>query len=209
MVDLVAGGRVFTGLKAFSLNAPESLIRQIKGLDTPGVQPDRPVEVPEAVIATSPLAKVALKVLPTVSISEDQETSPFAPPEPFPSIAPSVLARAVAAAESNALAALSTSTPRDLVASTIPPPISGSYPIVLGPFGRGLVDGIGGIRDAAIYATELFIANGISGYKEDNPDASDDDAIAALLPDATFERGPNGEALMHVDGARLPRPRGP
>ncbi|GAA5858034.1 hypothetical protein JCM8547_006672 [Rhodosporidiobolus lusitaniae] len=53
-----------------------------------------------------------------------------------------------------------------------------------GPHGRGLVDGLGGLRDAAIYATQMFIANGVSGYKLEHPDVTDEEAIKVLLPDA-------------------------
>lgn len=166
VVDLIAGGRVMTGLKAFSLNAPEALIRQIKGLDAPGIpQQDRVVELTDAeppVIATSPLEDGEREApTATVAISEDQDMSPFAPPEPAASPLPSVIepVELPETAEANAQAALASSTPEDLVAPTIPPAsISGVFPVVLGPFGRGLIDGIGGIRDSAVYATELFVS---------------------------------------------------
>ncbi|KAL8280683.1 hypothetical protein RQP46_007006 [Phenoliferia psychrophenolica] len=213
VIDKIAGGRVMTGLKAFSLNAPESLIRQIKGLDTPARK--KPLaevtsgeeSAPKADsvdVATSPIEEGELKVPNVVTISEDQETSPFAPPEPsIPSVLPVLEHAESLDPEAHASEALATATPEDLNAPTTPP--SGIYPIVLGPFGRGLIDGIGGIRDAAIYSTELFIANGLAGYKEDHPEATDDEAIATLLgPNSTFERGPNGETLMQVD-VRLKR----
>ncbi|KAM0752047.1 hypothetical protein T439DRAFT_379176 [Meredithblackwellia eburnea MCA 4105] len=236
VVDLIAGGRVMTGLKAFSLNAPEELIRQIKGLDTPPTvasssttaEEGKIVELPAdtsgttaPVIAASPLeagegvsAAAAEQDQQKVAvISPDQETSPFAPPEP-PSQEPTTISPTTTTgpqdvAAANASAALATSTPAELenpapVSTPNQPNASGLYPVVLGPFGRGLIDGIGGIRDAAVYACELFIANGLTGYKEDNPGTTDEDAIAALLPDATFDKGPNGETLMQVD-VRLKR----
>ena len=35
---------------------------------------------------------------------------------------------------------------------------AGLYDYVPGPFGRGLVDGLGGLRDSAIYACQLFVS---------------------------------------------------
>ncbi|GAA5875098.1 hypothetical protein JCM3774_003428 [Rhodotorula dairenensis] len=76
---------------------------------------------------------------------------------------------------------------------------AGLYDYVPGPFGRGLVDGLGGLRDSAIYACQLFIANGIAGYKEEHPDASDEDAVKTLLPDAKFAISESGEVAMQID----------
>ncbi|KAK4701120.1 protease IV, partial [Phenoliferia sp. Uapishka_3] len=212
LMDLIAGGRVMTGLKAFSLTAPESLVRQIKGLDTPGIPkiPDseRIVEIDEVepVIATSPLEAGEGGKPTVVVISVDQETSSFAPPEPSTTDVPTLEpVETPAQAEANAKAALETATSEELVVPTLTPAaVNGVYPITLGPFGRGLIDGIGGIRDSAVYACELFIANGLEGYKEEHPGVSEEEAIAALLPDAAVAKGPNGENLMQVD-VRLKR----
>lgn len=51
------------------------------------------------------------------------------------------------------------------------------------------------------------IANGVAGYKLENPDVSDQEAIKILLPDAKFvetqprEGEEKGEMAMQVDGA--------
>ncbi|BGP27049.1 protease IV [Rhodotorula toruloides] len=76
---------------------------------------------------------------------------------------------------------------------------AGEYEYEPGPYGRGLIDGLGGLRDAAVYACQLFIANGIAGYKEENPGVSDDEAIRTLLPDAKFAIMEDGEVAMQVD----------
>lgn len=39
---------------------------------------------------------------------------------------------------------------------------AGLYDYVPGPFGRGLVDGLGGLRDSAIYACQLFVSRHFS-----------------------------------------------
>lgn len=210
VIDLIAGGRVMTGLKAFTLNAPEELIRQIKGLDVPpavkkvaesSAKIEEIVEAPvgkkEEVIIASPLEKTeggavaSAPAAPTspstvdepkpsnnaniVVINEDQETSPFAPPE-FADAESTTVAASLAAtpsatevdpAQANADAALATSTAEELAPvakSTSGAPGSiqsasgGIYQVTPGPFGRGLIDGIGGIRDAAVYACELFVS---------------------------------------------------
>ncbi|GAA5948378.1 hypothetical protein JCM3765_001397 [Sporobolomyces pararoseus] len=82
--------------------------------------------------------------------------------------------------------------------------VAGEFEYELGPYGRGLVDGLGGLRDAAVYACQLFIANGVAGYKESNPEVSDQDAIKALIPDAKFAQSPDGEVALAVD-VRLKR----
>lgn len=48
------------------------------------------------------------------------------------------------------------------------------------------------------------IANGIAGYKEEHPEASDEDAVKTLLPEAKFAISDTGEVAMQIDGASLP-----
>lgn len=47
------------------------------------------------------------------------------------------------------------------------------------------------------------IANGIAGYKEQNPGATDQDAMRELLPDVKFVQADNGELALALDGAPL------
>lgn len=67
---------------------------------------------------------------PSVQMSEGQEMSPFAPPETLPG--------------------------SDEEAEKKEEDLQLQLP-VLGPLGRGLVDGLGGIRDAAALAAEVFL----------------------------------------------------
>lgn len=214
LIELVAGGRVMTGLKAFTLNAPPELISQIKGLEpTPAdsiatkSKVEGAIEVIEAVttsekafVAQSPLEesekksnllsnedqdaeKTRQRTGTIVEISEDQDMSPFAPPES--TTVPYVVSAASNAvdqspvsvpgtsqsadpAEINAKVALQTSTPEEQEAPVRSTRSSGGsagtvaaagiYEVQPGPFGRGLIDGLGGIRDAAVYACELFVS---------------------------------------------------
>ncbi|KAM0790960.1 hypothetical protein ACM66B_004265 [Microbotryomycetes sp. NB124-2] len=282
LMDLVAGGRVMTGLKAFELTAPPELIRQIKGLDEDGLYDEKDQRT----------AMTDGEDSRVVSLSTDQETSPFAPPEPS---VDSTTSTTVAASknlpvsptlpvtssdvlspdspEAHAQQALSTATveelekpgtvsssfesstnninrpggtgvvqkrnklaPLETVTSVAPAAASGPapeavkvekvgegeqeekddevtnrtggaagvYEIKPGPFGRGLIDGIGGIRDAAVYACEIFISNGIAGYKQQHPDMSDLEAVRALMPESNWQLDENGALTMQMD-VRLKR----
>ncbi|GAA6064734.1 hypothetical protein JCM10212_000405 [Sporobolomyces blumeae] len=230
VIEGIAGGRVMTGLKAFSLTAPEDLIREIKGLDPlpkDGGDEAQSSEGKSAGVAeegttvlASPLEQneggsTDTATSKTAQLAEGQETSPFAPvvaesedPTSTGPVSP----------EAHASDALRTSTEAEQAEPVKPSSegdktkvvkganngISGEYTYEVGPYGRGLVDGLGGLRDAAIYACQLFIANGIAGYKEENPDMSDSDAIAALLPEAKFLQAQDGELALAVD-VRLKR----
>lgn len=230
VINLIAGGRVMTGLKAFELNAPEDLIKQIKGLDLPptpkdGEKKDGTVgakiqEIVESVKSVGAEAKEVVQQSPVekgdgqvaeksetkvknagqeqekqkelnraaiVVIDEDQDTSPYAPPQPVASSSSSPLAashsyvpiptpssptaaeaptKAADPAAHNAEVALATSSPDELITPSPAPssstagavPAAGLYQVKPGPFGRGLIDGIGGIRDAMVYACELFVS---------------------------------------------------
>jgi hypothetical protein len=49
----------------------------------------------------------------------------------------------------------------------------------------------------------LQISNGIAGYKVENPNASDTDAVQALLPGTKWQMDENGELTMQMDGELL------
>ncbi|SCV69177.1 BQ2448_2197 [Microbotryum intermedium] len=216
LIDLIAGGRVYAGLKAFELTAPKELIDKIRGWSK---------DDPKAAEVTSRLEEVSTIATATeedkttagsnratiMALPEDQETSPFAPPT---TVVNEVVAEEVASLESaevNALKALSSPEP---ISNPAPPTdakssplstVSGVYEITPGPFGRGLIDGLGGIRDSAIYACELFISNGMAAYQLENPGMSDKDALKSLLPEArpSWNEG-TGEMVMSLD-VRLKR----
>lgn len=44
------------------------------------------------------------------------------------------------------------------------------------------------------------ISNGIAGYKVENPNASDTDAVQALLPGTKWQMDEHGELTMQMDG---------
>ncbi|BGP42816.1 hypothetical protein JCM10449v2_006828 [Rhodotorula kratochvilovae] len=256
VIEGIAGGRVMTGLRAFELNAPEELIRQIKGLDVPpldeaaqaagevneGAGADEGKKAAELSVDGAPLAPVMVEADESTAVAllpQDEETSPFAVPEVTPSPSAAATASSVSAtpdpstssrisapdsspdstdapsssdpAAANASAALSTSTTSEQQPPSRPPQTAkkphggavngaaGLYDYEPGPYGRGLVDGLGGLRDSAVYACQLFIANGIAGYKEQNPGATEQDAMRELLPDVKFVQADNGELALALD----------
>lgn len=73
-----------------------------------------------------------------VQIAEDQETSPFAPPEPADNIA---------TGEAGEVADVETMDPGEAIRQA------------LGPLGRGIIDGLGGIRDSAALAAEVYLVS--------------------------------------------------
>ncbi|GAA5845338.1 hypothetical protein JCM11251_008000 [Rhodosporidiobolus azoricus] len=223
VIESVAGGRVVTALKAFEMNAPAGLIRQIRGLDEEGeVTP-----AAAAAVAEEPADKKVVEAKQegesaVVLLDQDQETSPFAVPAAVQK-ASTALADAVevvnptrdtqSTPSSAPDAPSSSSTESTLVntpqaGETAKGAVNGAAGLyeydASGPYGRGLVDGLGGLRDAAIYACQQFIANGIAGYKMENPSVSDSDAIKTLLPEAKFVQAEDGELAMQVD-VRLKR----
>ncbi|GAA5995641.1 uncharacterized protein JCM10292_005296 [Rhodotorula paludigena] len=275
VIEGIAGGRVMSGLRAFGLVAPPELIEQIKGLDVPplnaedagkveesergGASSDEgaaggPKDQAQAVARAGGEREKAASTddavgdtSSVVALAEDQDTSPFAVPEPAAaSAAPSppsaasnaatALADATVATSSspdssasptssddpaalNASSALASSseaeqsTPGSLPASETAAAAAGGkgtaagalngaaglYDYEPGPYGRGLVDGLGGLRDSAIYACQLFIANGIAGYKEQHPGTTDEQAMRDLLPDVKYVQAENGELALALD----------
>ena len=212
VIEGIAGGRVLSGLKAFELNAPEELIRQIKGLDVPPLDIEQlraagGAGAADAQVATAEGA--GAESGPVAVLPEDQETSPFAVPEVAPQAAvtpaldgadtatsattssagappsspppsastssPSAIVNAAAAAVDSLDATAATpSSSTSIDTSTEPAAASaaapaarrqvggvngaaGTYEYEPGPYGRGLIDGLGGLRDSAIYACQLFV----------------------------------------------------
>lgn len=119
LINSLAGGRVYTGQMAYDLLVEEVERLKVKAEDEKKAKALEPASKTEAP--------------PSVQISEDQTTSPYAPPEPEDSES-AILPQEIALAE-------------DL---DVPP---------LGPLGRGIVDGLGGIRDAAALAAEVFLVS--------------------------------------------------
>lgn len=133
---------------------------------------------------TSPFAVPAVQdesaVKATTSLpsaEHDAASSTSTPPvESLPSPTPETTALVASDASSAAAAVTNDDVAKAAVATSSEPAIetkperpkslppaaqngaAGLYDYVPGPFGRGLVDGLGGLRDSAIYACQLFVS---------------------------------------------------
>ena len=168
VIEGIAGGRVMTGMKAFGLTAPPELIRQIKGLDPiegsqEGKGMEKTVEVTKEGTTVAVMKSPLEKNEGGVELAQDQETSPFAPVQEDSS---NDSATGPVTPEAHARDALRTSTPEEQEPPKKPlvkkgganNGVSGEFEYEMGPYGRGLVDGLGGLRDAAVYACQLFVS---------------------------------------------------
>lgn len=147
-----------TGLKAFGLTASKELVASIRGLEVIEEMSDKITEVEPVATGGATIELRASEERADVAlISDDQATSAYAPPEPISSHA--VPSELPAVAESNAIddLAATTATPVKVLVPALSI-VKEDDPMVDGPFGRGLVDGIGGIADAASFAAGLFVS---------------------------------------------------
>lgn len=120
LINSLAGGRVYTGQMVYDL-----LVDEVERLRVKAAPLKQQVDTPDSGAADK-------EKLSTVQMPEEQEMSPYAPPE----------ATVEVEAEATAL---------QIAEELDVPP--------LGPLGRGLVDGLGGIRDAAALAAEVFMVS--------------------------------------------------
>lgn len=171
VIESIAGGRVMTGLTAFALHAPPEVVDGIRGLKTAAevagevdkVQRNKIMELDEKAKAGDASVEAATGV---AVLGEDQDTSPFAPPQAVTSSSPGAKAEAMEPENASAPAGTGESPGAEanpaeaerVAAVKAVTTVPGVYTFTPGKYGRGLVDGIGGIRDAAVYACELFVS---------------------------------------------------
>jgi len=68
-----------------------------------------------------------------------------------------------------------------------------------GPLGRGIIDGIGGIREAAIEGAETYLNRLIDQIRQENPDKSEEEIMEEALPGVPYLPQENGAATMSFD----------
>ncbi|KAG0149572.1 hypothetical protein CROQUDRAFT_686359 [Cronartium quercuum f. sp. fusiforme G11] len=68
-----------------------------------------------------------------------------------------------------------------------------------GPLGRGILDGIGGIRDAAIHGVELYLAKLLSTSQEIEPNKTQAEILAEVLPGVPYATNEEGHLMMSFD----------
>lgn len=69
----------------------------------------------------------------------------------------------------------------------------------LGPLGRGLVDGLGGLSDAAMLAAELYLTKAVQQTQIDNPGMSGGDALDEILPNLPHSMNEDGTLALQLD----------
>lgn len=119
------------------------------------------------------------------NISEDQDMSPYVPPE-----------------DNDSSELSSSSTLVSPSSEPTPEPVTSpedSTPSAYGPLGRGLVDALGGLRDAATYAEELYITSAIVRMRAVDPTLSLEDAIQKVVPGVRTRTGEKGETIMEME----------
>lgn len=142
VVELLAGGRVMTGLKAFSLVAPEELMKTLE--------------------TEWPLTNADLTALDEA-------------------LAPSQQQSAQGSDEGKKA------------------PLSAAVDEALGPMGRGLIDGIGGIREAAICAAEMYLSAAAADYQDEHPDATPVEVMRGVFPDLQVVQDESGKMALNMD----------
>lgn len=125
LINSLAGGRVYTGQMAYDLLVDE--VERMKAKH----------EASKALpTADATKSKESEEISEPVQMSEDQQMSPYAPPEPVKEKAEAEIKSKEAEVDGREV--------------ELPE---------LGPLGRGIVDGLGGIRDAASLAAEVFLVS--------------------------------------------------
>lgn len=177
IVDLVAGGRVFTGLKAWELLYPQEEQEKLR------LEQEKQVEEAVKKAKESVDGQGDAGEEGTVELDEDQATSPFAIPAP-PTPA----------------ASTSTSATEDASSSQEVTIYADGRAPGTAAFGRGLIDGIGGIRDAAVFAIETYLGALVEQERKRSPDKTRLEVLKELMPDIDFAalvpqgEGEEGEA---------------
>jgi ClpP class serine protease len=159
VIEEIAGGRVMTGLKAFEMVAPKELVRQIKGIEEEEVTVQEEVLLPAVERKEDVLPAAAVDDLAVAVLPEGEEHSPFAVPAVVEACAPSTSSSSPSPAATSTEVVKSSSTADNSHAPA--GAVNGAAGLyeydASGPYGRGLVDGLGGLRDAAIYACQVFV----------------------------------------------------
>jgi len=181
VIDLVAGGRVFTGLRAWELVYPpeEQEAQRLKEKSEVDAAVQDAVKQAQSSIGGEQESKENSGV---AEIDDDDASSPFAVPVASKPDAP--LPDRLASPSD--LSPESSKRSEDADKADQPTgdaPYSGTR-----AFGRGIVDGIGGIRDSAVYAVEIYLATLIQQERQTNPEKPRMEILKELLPDLDFEK---------------------
>ncbi|KAA1085368.1 hypothetical protein PGT21_004654 [Puccinia graminis f. sp. tritici] len=177
LIEVLAGGRVYTGQSMWELN--EKLNVTSTTLDeaqAPTESKDEKPSAEEAVTATL------------------EET-----PKPDQSNTTTISTELSANASAN-----SSPTKIDEEVQALLAPQGSQTEITVnsssdGPLGRGIIDGIGGIREAAIEGAEAYLNRLIKQTREEHPEKSQEEIMEEVLPGVPYVPHDDGAATLSFD----------
>jgi hypothetical protein len=94
-------------------------------------------------------------------------------------------------ASSDSSSAVDTATPQD--------PNVQQNAVDLGAMGRGLIDSLGGLHDAAVFAAELYIAKAMAQVQAENPEMSGIEVIEEVLPGFQTQQSEDARLVLQMD----------
>lgn len=181
LIEKLAGGRVYTGLKAWTL--AEDSNRQV----TEEKQKSEPIPIAPKIQEQSDVSSFSnVDAVTNLDSAHDQPDIDIKHPTSLIPSDSELLASSLDQ-QSGGSASPETSNTQD------------GEPAGPGPLGRGIIDGIGGIRDAAIHGVELYLARLLSTKQDMEPDKSPAEILQELLPGVPYKTNEEGHLMMSFD----------
>jgi hypothetical protein len=193
VVELLAGGRVMTGWQAFALIAPrESLSVCVSIYEKIWVL------ILSRFWPAEMMKKIARNefVGPESEPSQDEATFPEGEHKMVLEEASSPLEPGEGG---SAQLPETSSTSTSSSSPATPSQKKQEDELKLGPMGRGLIDSLGGIHDAAVFASELYIARALAQVWAENPGMPEDEALDLVLPGFRQKQSESGNAVIMMD----------
>ncbi|KAH9822657.1 putative protease IV sppA [Melampsora americana] len=180
LIEKLAGGRVYTGLKAWTL--AEDSHREV----TEQKLQSEPIPIePKQKSDVNPISSVDA----VTNLDSAQHQPDISIKHPTSLIPP----------DNELLASSSDQLPVGSTSSETSELQNGELTRPGGPLGRGIIDGIGGIRDAAIHGVELYLARMLSEKQEKEPTKSPTEILQELLPGVPYKTNEEGHLMMSFD----------
>lgn len=189
LIEVLAGGRVYTGKSMWELNEKlndssmtieELWARQKKNTH----QKTPPKEAEEE----------ALMMSPSPEDTPRADESNLVTPSTDLSVPDSVDSSSNTKVNEEGKALDGPAADQDpKIETALPPSLNSS------PLGRGIIDGIGGIREAAIEGAETYLNRLIDQIRQENPDKSEEEIMEEALPGVPYLPHESGAATMSFD----------
>ncbi|KAH9444610.1 hypothetical protein MJO28_013360 [Puccinia striiformis f. sp. tritici] len=192
LIEVLAGGRVYTGKSMWELN------EKLNGIPTKIEGPEAPQK--STVEVTSP-KKEAVLASSEETLTVDQPDLTTASAELFTTTSTKPSSKKKIDEEVKALVELANKKKIDEQVQT--PPVEPEKPnneiTIQGPLGRGIIDGIGGIREAAIEGAETYLNRLIEQTREEFPDKTQEEIMEDVLPGVPYVHHDDGAATLNFD----------